>query len=318
MQLIIRNRVVTTPIKSILLRIKNELGDGRFRDIVARSGRDNVLCTCPFHKDGFEKNPSMNIYQGDAEKLEYGTTHCFTCGYKASLPRFIGDVFGEDRAFGEEWLLDRFGGDFIEEALYLPPLEPSKPANSNTPLNPAILEQYKYKHPYMYQRGLTDPIIEYFQIGYDKEQDAITFPVWDEHGNLVAITKRSVKTKNFYIPENLDKPVYLLNVVKAAGITTVVVAESQLNTLNSWKFGYPAIGLFGTGSEKQLEILKRSGIRHYILMFDGDEAGRKGATRFKNFFADSVLITDVHMYWGKDISDLSEKEFHALLKRYLG
>lgn len=314
MQLIVKNRIVSTPIATILNKVKEELHDGRLHDIISK--RDNVICTCPFHKDGFEKRPSMNIYQGNAERVEYGVVHCFTCDYKASLPKFIADIYGEKTPFGEEWLLDRFGGDFVEEALYIPPIETS--INTVNPkLDPKILDNYRFKHPYMYQRGLTDPIIEYFQIGYDKELDAITFPVWDEFGNLVAITKRSTKTKKFYIPENLDKPVYLLNVIKAAGITTAVVCESQLNTLNAWRFGRPAIGLFGTGSTHQLEILRRSGIRHYILMFDGDEAGRKGATKFKKAFDKDVLITDVHMYWGKDVSDLSEKEFNTLLTKYL-
>lgn len=313
MQLIVKNRIVNTPIQDILIAIKKELNDGRFQTITPK--KDNVICTCPFHKNGFEKRPSMNIYCGDSETVEYGTAHCFTCDYRGSLTKFISDVFEERPTFGEEWLLDRFGGDFVEESLYLPPLETTQIIH-NEPLNPSILDKYRYKHPYMYQRGLTDSIIDYFQIGYDKESDAITFPVWDENNNLVAVTKRSVTTKKFFIPENLDKPVYLLNVVKALNITTVVVAESQLNTLNSWKFGYPAIGLFGTGSSHQLDILKKSGIRHYILMFDGDEAGRKGATKFKKAFSDNVLITDIHMYWGKDISDLTEQEFLNLLKKY--
>lgn len=314
MQLTIKNRVVNTPIEQILTCLRDELNDGRFRTIKRK--QDNVICTCPFHKDGKERKPSMNIYCGESPSIQYGVVHCFTCDYKATLPNFVADVLElETVDQGEKWLLDRFAGDFVEENLELPELALGESTHPQHILNPEILDRFNYKHPYMYQRGLTDRIIEYFHIGYDKERDAITFPVWDENDDLVAITERSVKTKQFYIPENLEKPVYLLNVVKALHLTRVAICESQLNTLNTWKYGLPAVGLFGTGSSHQLDLLKRSGIRHFILLFDGDEAGRKGATKFKKALGDNFLITDIHMYWGKDVSDLSAEEFYALLEK---
>ena len=311
MNLIINNRIINTPIKTVLETVRDELNDGRFHKIKEKG--DNVICTCPFHKEGMERKPSMNVYCGDSESVQYGTAHCFTCGYKAHLPKFIADIFEEPLQFGEEWLLDRFAGDFVEESINLPELSFEPKQKNNKIIDPNILNQYNVKHPYMYQRGLTDDIIDYFKIGYDKQTDCITFPVWDEKNNLVAITKRSVSTKQFYIPEDLEKPVYLLNVIKALNMTVVAVCESQLNTLNCWKYGLPAVGLFGTGSQHQMDILKKSGIRHFILLFDGDEAGRKGATKFKNSMQEDILITDVHMYWGKDVSDLTSDEFYSLL-----
>src|SRR5699024_12271850 len=53
------------------------------------------------------------------------------------------------------------------------------------------LEQYRYIHPYMYSRGLTDTIINYFDIGFDKKYNALTFPVKDTEGNVCLIQRRS-------------------------------------------------------------------------------------------------------------------------------
>jgi DNA primase len=78
--------------------------------------------------------------------------------------------------------------------------------------------------------------------------------------------------------------------------------------------GYDAIGLFGTGSYTQLDTLKRSGIRSYILCFDGDEAGRKGANRFKKHIGNDVFITDVLLPRGKDVNDLSAEELENLFQ----
>lgn len=102
----------------------------------------------------------------------------------------------------------------------------------------------------MWKRHLTREVVDRFRIGYDKEKDAITFPVWDEKGNLVMITERSVTSKKFYIPSNTEKPVYLLNEVLKCGYNKVYVVESQINCLTLWSWGYPSIALFGTGSKE--------------------------------------------------------------------
>lgn len=88
------------------------------------------------------------------------------------------------------------------------------------------LNQYDYYHPYMFERHLSKEVIDRFRIGYDKRIQAITFPVYDEKGKLVMVTKRSVLSKRFYIPSGVDKPVYLLNEAIKNNLTTVYVTES--------------------------------------------------------------------------------------------
>ena len=60
----------------------------------------------------------------------------------------------------------------------------------------------------MFQRGLTKEIIERYDIGYDRINDMITFPVRDIKGNCLFIAKRSVKGKFFVLPSNRNKPLY--------------------------------------------------------------------------------------------------------------
>ena len=95
----------------------------------------------------------------------------------------------------------------------------------------------------------------------------------------------------------------------------MIVAESQINALVSYSYGFPAVALFGAGTTKgQIEELNKTPIMHYILMYDNDAAGRKGAARFKKFIKPTVFITDVLMPLGKDIADCSKEEFLNLLK----
>ena len=67
--------------------------------------------------------------------------------------------------------------------------------------------------------------------------------------------------------------------------------------------------MFGTGSKYQYDILKRSGIRNYILCFDGDDAGRKGIKRFIDNMPNDVIISIKQIPEGKDVNDLDKETF---------
>lgn len=244
------------------------------------------------------------------------THNCFVCNYSAKLPRFIEDCFGEQDGFGKEWLEERYGDIFIDKPIEFPIFGETEEKEEQNYLDESILNEFDYYHPYMWKRKLTKDVVDKFHIGYDKKHRSITFPVWDDKGNLVMITERSVLSKHFFIPNGVQKPVYLLNFIKKENIKTVMVVESQLNALTAWSYGIPAVALFGTGSSYQYDILKKSGIRSYILCFDGDEAGRKGAKRFMQNMKKNVFITDMEMPLGKDVNDMEKDEFLNLLKSY--
>lgn len=315
MELVIYNKVINAPIPEILNQIKKETGKNIFKDILYK--KDNYLITCPNHKDGQENHPSCNIYCGKDPNIEYGFAHCFTCDYKAPLYKLVADCFEESEEFGKEWLCDRYGDTFVEEQLVLPKIELNQEKQPSKYLDPSILNNYNYYHPYMWKRKLSKEVVDKFNIGYDPETKCITFPVYDINNNLVLMTKRSVETKHFYISKNLEKPVYLLNEVINKNYPFIVVTESQIDALTSFSYGVPAIALIGLGSKEQYEILNKSPLRNYVLMFDADKWGRKGAYRFKQNIRKDVFITDICINNGKkDINGLSKEEFDSILNSY--
>lgn len=314
MHIKIRNKLIVTPIETILRTAQRELTNGKLKDIDYDGHSKNCHITCPVHKDGYEANPSCQILVDTNDKdLEAGWAHCFTCGYSGPLSLTINTLFDKlDPRFGEDWLIDHFGNIYVDTKEYLPPFEIIKEEPKY--LSEEILTQFDYYHPYMWKRKLSKEIVDRFRVGYDKLRDAITFPVYDEKHRLVMVTARSVNTKRFYIPEGVEKPVYLLYDILERGVTSVIICESQLNTLYARSLGYDAVGLFGTGSRTQLETLNRSGIRNYILAFDGDSAGEKGAAHFKKYINRNCFITELKLPKGKDLNDLSPEEVHTLIK----
>lgn len=313
MQLKIKNRLITEPIINILYQARKEANNGKLKDIIDKHN-GNLLITCPCHKDGFERRPSCTVAISTETDLEPGFAHCFTCGYSATLPQLITDVFNEDDiSFGEDWIRERFGTTLVSSIEYLPEIVLEKPEIEKTFLDESILTDYDYYHPYMWYRKLSKEVVDMFRVGYDKNRDAITFPVYDEKHRLVMVTARSVNTKRFWIPADVQKPVYLLYHLLENNIKTAYVCESQINALYMWSLGYPAVGLFGTGSETQYETLRKCGIRNFITLFDGDEAGQKGAYRFRKNMPKDCFITTINLPAGKDVNDLSGEEIKNLL-----
>lgn len=309
MELVINNKVIDASVYDILKQVHKET-NGRYLNTIIDKG-DNVFIQCPFHSDGKEKHPSCTVFARDDDKYtDKGITHCFACGISVPLFTLVGHCFDQDDEFGKEWLVQRYSNIFIEKQTYLPEIQIGKP--KETALDESILDQFAYFHPYQFQRKLSQEIILKYKVGYDKETDSITFPVWDEHNRLKFITKRSVKTKQFFIPQGVKKPVYLLNFMLKENRDTVFVCESQINALYMNTLGYPAVALIGTGTRDQYEILNKSPIRHYILAFDGDEAGDKGITRFLSNIRKDVFVDVMLLPRGKDCNDLTGEEIAQL------
>lgn len=321
-QLLIGNRIINSPLMSIIRKIRQESNYQYFHDVQDKG--DYIRVTCPYHKNGQEQHPSMSIFINDSNtEYKTGNFNCFTCGESGSLPKLVSHCLGLNIDEAKDWLVSNFSDeivvddDKISELLRsvtkdFDALTSTSTKTTNTYLNPEELSQYNFYHPYMWKRKLSKEVVDRFSIGYDENLNAITFPVWDVSNNLVMVTKRCVDNKTFFIPKDVDKPVYLLNFAVKDGLDTVYVCESQINTLYCYTLGMPAIGLFGTGDPYQYSILKKVGIKHYILALDGDVAGRKGIHRFIKNFEKTSFIDVLVLPEGKDINDLSKEEINKL------
>lgn len=316
MELIIDNKCIDAPLSVILQKLKSEIGNGKLRDINIEDS-DNIKCTCPKHKDGFESHPSCYVYaRRDNVHVNFGQVHCFTCGYTASLPRFIEDCFNDhSENFGNEWLVERFGTPYKQNIDFLSDIEIDEHLKNNDILDESILRQYNYYHPYMWKRKLTKQVVDEFKVGFDPKTNMLSFPVWDERGNLKLITYRSVNTKKFYIDKSKNKPVYLLYDIIKRGITSVCITEAQIDALTAWTFGYPCIATMGSPSTKQINSINKSGIRHLILMFDNDAAGKRFSEKLKKNLRSDIFISEVNFPAGvKDINDLTKDQFEYMIK----
>lgn len=317
MKIRIRNKVITEPIINILRQAQRELNNGKLKDI-DDTRKSNILISCPCHKDGKEHKPSCRILNDDVPDLELGFAHCFACGYSAPFVQVIADLFDTDPHWAEDWLLDKWGDTYVEEELYLPPIELEKPKIQKTYLDESVLSQYDYYHPYMWKRKLSKEVVDQFRVGYDKIRDAITFPVYDEKHKLTMVTARSVNTKRFWIPEGVEKPVYLLYDILERHVDSIIITEGQIDALTSWTYGKPAVATMGCPSDKQIDTLNRSGVRCITAMFDNDAAGLSFYERLRKKLRPDILLCRAQLPSGKkDINELTLDEFNYSLNNII-
>lgn len=319
----VRNKFISVPLWDIVNDIKNTVTNGKLRTIKLQ-GDKNIRVTCPHHNEGKELNPDCDIYIGPTVydkkgriAVVYGTVKCFACGFKGDFTSFVAECFDESYSWAQSWLLKKYTDNVLDTPPFtpVPLLSDIKKPSIPEFLPENILDGLESFHPYLIQRKLTKEVIKKFELRYDPKSKCIVFPVRDEKGRLVMLTRRSVETKQFIIDKDKQKPIYLLYYLLQNNIKEAFVYESQFNALTMWTHNKAGIALFGTGTQYQYELLNRSGIMKYTLLFDGDEAGDKGIEKFLANIRKDVMIEIIRLPRGKDVNDLSYDELEALLKK---
>lgn len=280
-----------------------------------KPGNRNIQFTCIAHANGMERRPSaglslQNVMRG-GKLIPAGTVHCFTCGYTASLTEFISTCFGYQDAgmFGNRWLRKNFGGVevFNRESIKLE-LDRSKKNTAEVKyISEEELEKYAYYHDYMFYRGLTEEIIDMFDIGFDKVRQCLTMPVHDLEGRVPFIQTRSVNTKFHHYEKDVMKTEYIYGLYECLqyypDAPRIKVCESILNALSFWVQGIPAVALMGTGGGSQYNILKNCKYRILDACLDPDDAGRQATMRLKRNVRNKLIYSCIYPD-KRDINDL--------------
>lgn len=304
---------------------------------------DYYTIYCPFHSGGQERRPSFGVLLKDqvrnGRKYPAGFSHCFTCGYASSLPDMITEILKARNISksGYDWLIENIPGfeqtsDFdylipgdliqgLNETYAVEYVNSLLQKNKPSYVTEEELQKYRFTVPYMYERGLTDEIIDRYDIGVDmnyipksrkRPTPSITFPVKDINGNVLFVARRSIEGKFFFLPEGYDKPLYGIYELPK-GCKSVDIVESVFNLTTSVKYGRPTICLLGTGTVEQCSELRKLGVQEFRLNLDPDEAGRKGTKRLKRALHDVAIVWE---YSGipedKDVNNLTKEEFDSL------
>jgi DNA primase len=288
--MIIWGRVFNIELWDLLKDIKKESESKTGFDpfpIMQNSG-DDIFVTCPAlerHGGKQEHTPSCSIHK------ESGAVHCFGCDYSDSIPGTIAKILdlkgANPKVAGYRWILKKYT---IPVAGKRPLMKLDTARVDKRPLflDEGVLDLYNYDHPYMYKRGLTEDVIDWFDLGFDKETQSITIPMRDAFGHLLFIKKRPIhksKFHKYHIDHGVDKKDLLfgLNLIRPNihRVKRIYLSEGEFDAMSYYCVEEYAAGAQGDQLfEEQVRALVKvaRGIP-IVLSYDNDGAGRAATER---------------------------------------
>lgn len=160
-------------------------------------------------------------------------------------------------------------------------------------------------HPYLNQRGLTDDTILRFGLGYCSKgmmTGRIVVPIFNANAELVAYAGRLVDDKDgepkWKLPPGYFKTLNVFNLHCAFDNPPempLIVVEGFFDAIKLHQQGHrKVVALMGTHMsevQEQLIATKLNPGSHVVVMFDDDEAGRKGRCEVSGRLALHATVT---------------------------
>lgn len=294
--------------------VLSKTGIQYFRRIKA-NGSSSIMVSCPYHKGGQEENPSMGIKLTTDEKGSIGTCHCFACKVKTILPEMVrymlGDKYNEDEVEARFNLQTNIARETIlqeQNNMYVKFQQP----NTEEYCDENMLREFRTYHMYLAGRHISRETAQKYDIGYDKYNNHITFPIRDIYRRYVGLGRRAITEKQYIYPYGFEKPLYGVYELPMF-VRHIWVVEGPFNLWSLNEYGKTGVALLGTGTLKQYKELLTLSCVDYVLALDGDDAGRKGISKLGNYLIKhnkKVFVADVPN--NKDINDMTPEQFHNM------
>lgn len=176
-----------------------------------------ISAACPIHSEGKERHPSFWIERAT------GKWGCFACSAHGGSLRFL----LKELNLGNRQILAEIEQAEKESAHTVALIQAKKKKKDRADfkgvhvLPEALLGVYDYAPVSLLKAGFDENLLEAHNIGFDRVNRRITFPVRDLYGNLVGISGRATR------PE--DYPKY-----KFYDGRKVVDGKENLNELGEW------------------------------------------------------------------------------------
>jgi DNA primase len=283
---------------------------------IKRSGDGQILVRCPFHKGGQERKPSFSV------NVEEGLFHCFACHESGTIPMLLRQIGlpshridAEVAPFKDQLKMAREIKKLRREAEY----RVRDPFRAHTIIIEAICDGFDWCPTRLTQAGFSWQWLQYLQIGVDRRNHRITYPIRDIYGNLAGFSGGAVmagqypkykvykgRHKNFsgvVIPSDygewFDEEYpeyefrnhdYLWNfdrvyprLLYSQEVQPLIVVEGFKACIWLLQHGYRnTVALMGSVmSRKQHQLLLRTDCQ-IILFLDNDQPGQEGTYKIGN------------------------------------
>lgn len=316
--------------ENILFNFLSEVGMGK----ISKTNSNNISCTCPFHSDGGEQNPSFSISLD-----HYSKWNCFTCGRKGltfrSLVRAISAEQSRDLSSWENAELTNMEGKrdytFCKKRNALPMADWVK--EEEKAFYWRDYEHFSHEiHPYIFERGVTDWQVKKWKLGYDKKDNRLFIPVFDYKKNFVGYSGRAIPPHEKSVPKYRHARGFLKNRYFYGEEyfnfehRVAILVEGFMDLWALDKLGYEnVLAYMGTSASdfQKMKLLKW--VDHVLIIPDNDQINQKtglrpgfeGAKKWETALKElgkSVKISAV-IKGRKDVGEWTSQEIFYMLQR---
>jgi len=304
---------------------------------------EQLTISCPFHN---EKTPSCKVHSGKK------VFNCFGCGAGGNVLEFIVmkehgnpkdsadfrkgalkavEIMGDTDRMGQK---SRSEHSTMTKTSQTTSHNPSSQKSQN--LDDSRLKENKVlefaltpdsKHRFLENRGLTQAQISEFGLGYQNRgmmKNRIVFPIHNENNELIAYSGRWVDEEvpkgemRYKLPEGFYKSLVLYNlnrvITQFPNTKHIVIVEGFWSAIRLHTAGIPVVSCFGTSlSNEQMALLKKVGIEQVTLLFDGDDAGRKGIENTLPSLTATFFVKTLYLDEGIKPDSMDEQLIQTLL-----
>lgn len=156
-------------------------------------------------------------------------------------------------------------------------------------------------------RGLTDSTIRKAMLGYVAEgrfRDSIAIPYLNPDGTVRTIRFRYLNPRRQKYDNFKGANIHIYNVANTAQ-AKVWLCEGEFDSLILSQLGFPAVGVPGASGFKPDWKYLFVNCEQVSLVFDGDEAGERGANRLASILGEVVTgdLRIIRLAEGLDVTD---------------
>jgi len=306
-----------------------------------RDRAKDIQITCPYTHYRYdeatgrtypykERRPSLGI---SVEPPYF--YNCFSCGAKGTVEFLVADILGISPLEAFRWLSRRYEYDEDDRRKIstkkIPDYEELFPKERRLKEYPdSYFDAFRTIHPYTLERGFTKEIAIKYEIGFDKIQQRVVFPIRNENGRIVGLIGRSIDPENpvKYLVynwnyetgeiEGFDRGQVIYRNKAEERKPAVLVVESGLDVAWADQNGLcelvDVVAILGSkATETQAKKLSR--YEEVISGLDNDFAGEQGRDRLMTLLYGQVKFSVITYPEGKkDLGDCTKEEMIDLVQ----
>lgn len=172
---------------------------------------------------------------------------------------------------------------------------------------PLLFQDGDFAYKYLGNRGISKEVIE--NAGVMDLGDKIAFHWYSPNGVIEAIKYRYKDNKCFYYEKGgkrLNEKLYNLQRVYEKPFSSLWICEGETDALSVETIDSNSVGVAIGGasfSDKQRDLVIRSGVRRIVIATDNDKQGNQVAEVIKSKLADNVELCRVDLKECKDVNE---------------